>query len=105
MAARGFSAFRAEEFHGLHNTSEVEVDIVTALAEADLDEIRFLLTDEDGNILAVQPLRQSLGQGIITLSDGSSVARIAPGDTFTSGPTELPVPLASPDEGVCIPSN
>ena len=27
-----------------------------------------------------------------------SVARIAPGDTFTSGPTELPVPLASPDE-------
>ncbi len=82
----------------LHNTSEVDVDVVTALGGTDSDEIRFLLTDVDGNVLTVQPLHQSLGQHIAILDDGRAVAGIAPGKRFTSEPTELQVPLAAPEE-------
>jgi len=83
----------------LRNTSDVEVEIVTATgAVQDSSEIRIELLDGDNNVLASVPFRQVSGAQIVNLPGGPSVARIAPGDAFTSAEISLPVPLSAPDE-------
>lgn len=86
----------------LHNTSAVEVEIVTATGAGDAssDQVRFLLQDQDGNVLGTQSLRQALGEGVLTLPNGKTVARIPAGGTFTSAPVDLQVPLSTPEKAV-----
>ena len=84
----------------LQNTSDVETDIVTAINSGATasDEIRLILKDLDGNTLSVQPVLQALGDGVMTLSNQRTVARIAPGATFTSEYFDLPVPDTATDQ-------
>ncbi len=81
------------------NTGEEAIEIVTATGSGShpSNEISLKLKDTDGNVLSSRSYRQVLGDGVVTLSNGSTVARIAPGATFTSEPVELPVPLTAPD--------
>lgn len=83
----------------LSNTTEVEMEVVTATAtgSAPSNELRARLLDRDGNVLAVQPFKQGVGN-VITLPNGKTVARIAPGATFTSDPVALPVPSSAPSD-------
>ena len=68
----------------LENSSAVETEILLSRSGNQAsDEVRILLQDSDGNVLAVSPLQQSTGEGVVTLTDGRSVARIAPGGRFT----------------------
>jgi YD repeat-containing protein len=84
----------------LTNSGSAEVQIVTALGHgaADSDEVRVLLTDTDGNLLATAPLRQGFGEQIQIGPDGRAIAGIAPGATFVSAPMALAVPSAIPDD-------
>ncbi|MCF6260340.1 MAG: right-handed parallel beta-helix repeat-containing protein [Gammaproteobacteria bacterium] len=84
----------------VENTSKVDIEIVTATSFGNVssDEIRFKILDLDDNILSTQGFKQSLGAGVIALNNGKTVARIQPGEVFTSDPFELGVPVASPDE-------
>jgi RHS repeat-associated protein len=83
----------------LQNTGEEEIEIVTATGSgaSDSNEIAFQLLDGEGNVLSTKSYRQSLGENVITLSSGVTVARIPAGSVFTSEPVELSVPSASPD--------
>jgi RHS repeat-associated protein len=84
----------------IYNSSEVQTEIVTARGQggAASDEVRFLLTDADGNLLATESLHQAFGEGVVTLANGTTVARIAPSTTFTSDVVALVVPESAPDE-------
>ena len=84
----------------LENTGEEEIEILTAKNSGGTasNEVTLLLLDEDGNVLSSANLRQNLGQDIVTLSDGRSVARIAAGSVFTSAPVDITIPANAPDE-------
>jgi hypothetical protein len=83
----------------LENSSDVDIEIVTAsfAGNDDSDEIRARLVDLDGNVLAAQGFRQILGNNVITLSNGRTVARIPAGTTFESAPFTIAVPSSAPD--------
>jgi hypothetical protein len=83
----------------IENTSEVEVELLTATGNGanDSSELRFKLLDTDGNVLATQPYKQALGANVITLPNGQTVARIAGGSNFTSEEFSLNIPAASPN--------
>ncbi len=83
----------------LENSSDVETEILLSQAGNQAsDEIRLLLQDPDGNVLAVSPVQQSVGDGVVTLTDGRAVARIAPGAVFTSDWSEIDIPAGAPDQ-------
>lgn len=80
----------------LTNTSEVEVELLTALnATSPSSEIRALVRDEDGNVLSTQAFSQPLNS-VITIS-GKTVARIPAGDSFTSDWFGVPIPEGASD--------
>lgn len=83
----------------IENTTDVEVELLTAKSngQGDSDELRFKLLDSDGNVLASQPYKQVFGANVITLANGLTVARIAPGAAYTSDPFNVNVPASSPD--------
>lgn len=78
----------------LENTSKVPIELITALNSGTQasNEMRFKLIDQDGNILAVQPVKQVLGSGIVALADGRTVVRIPPGTAFTTSDFEINIP-------------
>ena len=83
----------------LENTGEEEIEIITATGSgAASNEVIFSLLDGDGNVLSSKAFKQNLGANVVTLSDGTTVARIPAGSIFTSDPAEIPVPLTSPDQ-------
>ncbi|MFH1147689.1 MAG: FlgD immunoglobulin-like domain containing protein, partial [Pseudomonadota bacterium] len=84
----------------LRNTGEEEIEIVTATGTgtSGSDEIIYYLLDPDENVLASKEYKQYLGENVITLPNGSTVARIPAGGIFTSEPLEIPVPVNAPDE-------
>ncbi|MEX1067165.1 MAG: Ig-like domain-containing protein, partial [Aquisalimonadaceae bacterium] len=84
----------------LENTSEVDIEIITARnqGKANSGEIRFHMLDADDNVLATGGFRQFSGANVITLADGRTVARIPAGETFTSVWTGFAVPAAAPDQ-------
>ncbi|EKD26309.1 MAG: hypothetical protein ACD_79C01266G0001, partial [uncultured bacterium] len=92
---RGISGFARFTFE---NTGTEEVELVTALNDGNSasNEISFNLLDEDGNILSGVPFKQSLGSALVNLSNHNTVARIAPGEIFTSELVEIPVPQNAP---------
>ena len=84
----------------LKNTGGEEIEIVTATGgtQAASDEIVFKLKDEDGNVLSTVPFKQTVGENFQTLSNGRTVARIAAGETWTSGLMEINIPASAPDK-------
>ena len=82
------------------NTSGVQTDIVTALigGKSSSNEVRFKLLDADGNVLTVVPFKQALGEGVVTLSSGKTVARMNAGASFTSQWINVPIPSSAPDQ-------
>jgi YD repeat-containing protein len=79
----------------LENTGEEEIEIVTAKGSSSSDEIVFSLRDTDGNVITTMPYKQNTGN-VITLANGTTVARIPVSESFTSTPVQLPVPLTAP---------
>lgn len=81
----------------IENTSGVESEILLSRDSGNepSDELRLVLEDEDDNILATQPVQQFSGG--VALSNGMTVARIAPGESFQSQPVEMDVPAGAPD--------
>jgi RHS repeat-associated protein len=84
----------------LENTGEEEIEIITATGSgaSASNEVTFYLLDADGNALSSKAYKQNLGQNVVTLSNGTTVARIPAGSIFTSNPIEISVPLTSPDQ-------
>ncbi len=82
----------------LENTSGVLTEIVTArnTGQLDSDEIRFILTDDEDNTYSVTPLKQFFGGNVITLSNGETVSRIAPSESWTSDWISIPIPANTP---------
>ena len=83
----------------IENTSEVEVEFLTATAGGNnpSSELRFKILDADGNVLATQPYKQAVGANVITLTSGQTVARIPAGASYTSDQFDLAVPGSSPN--------
>ena len=83
----------------LDNPCDVDIDIVTAENNGDdpSGEIHFYLMDQDGNVLSSAQYTQVLGDSIINLSDGTTVARIAPGERFESLWADIAVPESAGD--------
>ena len=84
----------------VENTSEVEVELLTArnFGRTASSELRLKLLDADGNLLGSTPYLQATGAGVITLADGQTVARIAPGQRYVSDVFQMPVPASAPDQ-------
>jgi len=84
----------------LENTSHVETEVILATANGSnaSNELRFKLLDVDNNVLATQSIQQDVGSNVIRLSNGTTVARIAAGGTFTSNWFDLAVPNNAPQD-------
>ncbi|MBO6563452.1 MAG: hypothetical protein JJ956_01810, partial [Pseudomonadales bacterium] len=84
----------------IENTSDVTIEVITARGNGQnaSDEVRLVLADEDDNVLNIAEVSQATGTGVITLADGTSVARIAAGATWESNPISMSVPSASPED-------
>ena len=84
----------------LDNTSDVEIEIVTATqtGNAVSNEIRFKLVDVDGNVLNTQSIQQFTGNGVVTLANGQTVARIPANTAFTSQWVDIAVPTNAPEQ-------
>jgi len=99
IAAEGLTRGTAAQVRfALSNTSDVDMEVVTARGTGSQasDELRAKLLDPDGNVLSVQPVKQAVGN-VITLANGTTVARIPARTTFTSDPVALPLPSSAPD--------
>lgn len=85
-----------------HNTGEQEVELLTALSSGSKPstEVRFTLLDADGNQLSSAPLKQAVGDQVLTLPNKQTVARVAAQESFTSAWVALPVPASAPDDVV-----
>lgn len=85
----------------LENISDVETEILLAVnnGKADSPDVRFVLEDMDGNRLSTTAVRQVSGQ-VISVSDGSVVARIPAGETYLSDVFDMQVPASAPDDVV-----
>lgn len=83
----------------LENPSDVETELLLATnnGKGDSSEVRLILKDGDGNVLSQQAVRQATGN-VITVSNGTTVARIPANGTFTSGVLEIAVPSSAPDD-------
>jgi len=83
----------------LHNTNDVELDLVTARSGGaqPSDEIRLRLLDEDGNTLSVAPFRQVTGGQVLLLPTGAVIARIPAGASFASADISIDIPATAPD--------
>ena len=81
----------------LENTSAVQTEVLTAQTGSASPDVQLMLLDADENVLSSVPLSQSTGDGVITLPDGRSVARVAGGAIFRSAWAPLPIPAGAPD--------
>lgn len=81
------------------NTSAVESEIITALSDGaqDSSDILLQIIDDDGNVLSTQAFKQSLGEDLTTLSNGTTISRLAPGSTFVSDWFTVEIPASAPD--------
>ncbi|WP_039918598.1 fibronectin type III domain-containing protein, partial [Cellvibrio mixtus] len=83
----------------LTNNSDVETELVMATnnSKADSTEVRLILEDLQGNLLARKTIRQTTG-GVINVPSGHTVARVAAKSIFNSEEFSLNVPAAAPDQ-------
>jgi RHS repeat-associated protein len=81
----------------LINSGKEAIELVTARGSSPSDEIALLLNDADGNTLSSATYQETVGAMIYNLADGTAVARIPEGKTFTSGSMSLDVPVSATD--------
>jgi len=87
----------------LENPGTEKIEIVTACnnGKNDSGEVRFLLRDENGNVLANVPFKQltqndtNPGGAIINTSSGVTILRLNSGETFTSSTVAIPIPSSA----------
>ncbi|XQE67006.1 fibronectin type III domain-containing protein [Pseudomonas sp. P3C3] len=84
----------------LENPSDVATELVTAKANGSQasDEMRLVLEDLQGNVLASQPIKANIGNGLITVRDGRTVARVGALDMLETGPFSINVPATAPEQ-------
>ncbi|QOC21587.1 fibronectin type III domain-containing protein [Wenzhouxiangella sp. AB-CW3] len=82
------------------NPGDEPIDLVTAKnhGNAPSSEIRLKLMDSQDNVLAVSDFQQYLGEDVITLTNGDTIARIPPGGQWTSQWQTVIVPGNAPDQ-------
>jgi len=88
----------------VENTSAVTTELVMALNGGGLpsDQIRFVLKDSNGNTYSQKAVFQFLGESVITLANGTTVARVAAGTTFTSDWILIDVPANVPNSAIIV---
>ncbi len=86
----------------LENTSDETMEMITArdTGTAASDEVCFSLLDPEENVLSTACLHQATGTDVVTLTDGRTIVRLDPGQSFTSDEVALPVPDTCPDNAV-----
>ncbi|MEM7392146.1 MAG: hypothetical protein AAF492_07325, partial [Verrucomicrobiota bacterium] len=82
----------------LHNTSDERVELVVARDGRPSPEIRFKLMDTDGSVYSVVPYTHLIGAQLITFFDGTTIARIEPGQSYDAAEVDLFVPASAPVE-------
>ncbi|MEE4303271.1 MAG: Ig-like domain-containing protein, partial [Wenzhouxiangella sp.] len=84
----------------IENPGTEEIEILTARDNGGnpSPDLRLKLRDEEGNVLAVDAFSQYLGENVVTLPSGYTVARIPAGGSWTSNWQDLVVPASAPDE-------
>ena len=84
----------------IENTTETEIELLTATqnGQAESTDLRFEILDADGNVLATQPYKQTLGANVVSLTNGKTVARIPAGASYVSDEFLLDIPAASPTD-------
>ncbi|MDF2076497.1 hypothetical protein P2Q70_18090, partial [Pseudomonas mendocina] len=83
----------------LENPSAVATELVTARNSGNQasSEMRLILEDLQGNVLASQAVKAAVGNGLVTVRDGRTVARVGAYDVLETGPFEIQVPSAAPE--------
>ena len=83
----------------LENPSAVASELVTAHNSGNQasSEMRLILEDLQGNVLASQAVKAAVGNGLVTVRDGRTVARVGAFDVLETGPFSIQVPSAAPD--------
>ncbi|HLD65489.1 MAG TPA: hypothetical protein VJA19_05555, partial [Pseudomonas sp.] len=84
----------------LENPSAVVTELVTASGNGSQGsaEMRLILEDLQGNVLASEPVKAAIGNGLVTVRDGRTVARVGPLEVLETGPFSIKVPMAAPDQ-------
>jgi len=77
----------------LKNTSSEQLEIITARSGSASPDIRFLLYDNDNNLLSTVYLSDPVGDKLVSLANGDIVARLESGESYSSDAVELQVPL------------
>jgi YD repeat-containing protein len=60
------------------------------------DEVRLNVIDPQGVVLSTTPVRLAVGDNLVVLPDGTTVARVPAGGSYTSPSISVPVPLTAP---------
>jgi len=79
----------------LTNTGSVRTDYVTSENSGPSSQIKVLLKDQDGNILAQGMLNQRSGSQVVD-TGSYATARIEPGQSFLSDPISFAIPSNAP---------
>ena len=82
----------------LENTGDEEIEILTASEASSSPDIFWELVDGDDNVLSSAGFVQTLGEYLVTLANGKTVARIPAGGIFSSDPVEMSVPLSATND-------
>jgi len=84
----------------LENPTAVASEVVTARNSGKLasDEMRLVMEDLQGNVLASQAIQLAVGNGLVTVRDGRTVARVGALDVLETGPFSISVPAAAPEQ-------
>ena len=82
----------------LHNISDVDIEVVTAKGggSAPSPDVSCMIMDGEKMVYATATYKQMTGDGVVTLSDGTTVARIPAHASFQSGPIPVQLPSALP---------
>jgi hypothetical protein len=88
----------------VENTSAVTTELITAKNNGanPSPDLKIELTDKNGNLFSTKKVQQFLGNSVITVGNGDTVARIEPGKTFTSDWIVIDVPASVPNEAKVI---
>ena len=81
----------------IYNTGTADMDLVTSENGGPSSQVTVYLKDQDGNVLAQGSLNQRVDSaGMIMNGSNFAVARIAPGNSFTTANITIPVPANAP---------
>ncbi|NBD95239.1 MAG: tandem-95 repeat protein [Gammaproteobacteria bacterium] len=84
----------------IENPGSEEIEILTAQDNGGnpSPDMRLKLRDAEGNVLAVDPFNQYLGENVVTLPSGYTAARIPAGGSWTSNWQDVVIPVSAPDQ-------